>query len=70
MGMHVLQGEYVQKTLDLFDYKITVTAAPDETITTNETMYKHPEKTFLKDFGKLPKNRMIYSIILINRIWL
>ena len=49
---------------------ISVTYLPitTSTITTNETMFKRPEKTFLKNFGKLPKNRTISSIILINRI--
>ena len=49
---------------------ISITYLPitTSTITTNETMFKRPEKTFLKNFGKLPKNRTIYSIILINRI--
>ena len=48
MGMYVLQGEYVEKrmtvyemaeflkTLDIPSYKMTVTAMSDGTITTNE----------------------------------
>ena len=36
MGMYVLQGEYTPTTISVSDYKISVTATADDTITTNE----------------------------------
>ena len=56
MGMYVLQGEYVQKTLLIPSYKMTVTATPGSTITTNEVFEFVLADTFKEIQLNAPEN--------------